>query len=80
MEAETNRYYKGTGQITIEMERVIVGDRLSQFAVSKLGTKIVKLYLGDTETHDCFKNWQELTYEEVQKELLKDEWITATKP
>ncbi len=77
---EKNRYFKGTGQITMDLERVIVGDRLSQREPSKLGTKIVKLFLGDTEKHECLKNWQELTHEEMLKELEKDEWQTATKP
>ena len=73
-----NRYFKGTGQITIDIENVIVGDRLSQREPSKLGTKIVKLYLGDTSNHECLKNWAEVF--DIEAELQKDEWKTTDKP
>jgi hypothetical protein len=69
---ENNRYFKGTGQITLDIEKFIVGDRLSQREVSKLGTKIIKLYLGDTEKRECLKNWVEIF--DIDAELEKDEW------
>jgi hypothetical protein len=70
-----NRWFKGNGQITMAIELVIVGNRFSQ-RESKLDTKLVKLPLGDTATHDCLKNWVELSQEDLYKELKKDEWIT----
>jgi hypothetical protein len=75
---EENRWFKGTGQITIDIEKVIVGDRLSQREPSKLGTKLVKLYLGDKGKHDCLKNWTEVF--DIESELQKDEWKPSDKP
>lgn len=75
---EQNRWFKSTAQITIEVEKVIVGDRLSQRAPSKLGTKLVKLCLGDKGNHECLKNWTEVF--DIDAELQKDEWKTSDKP
>jgi len=71
-----NRYFKGSGQITIDIEKVIVGNRETQMQPSKLGNRIVKLQEGDKENHDCLKNWTELSYEEMIADLQTDEWIT----
>lgn len=75
---EKNRYFKGTGQITIDIEKVIVGDRLSQRPPSKLGTKLVKLYLGYNGNHECLKNWTEVF--DIDAELQKEEWKPNDKP
>ena len=75
---EQNRWFKSTAQITIDVEKIIVGDRLSQRAPSKLGTKLVKLYLGDKENHECLKNWTEIF--DIDAELQKDEWKPNDKP
>lgn len=69
-----NRYFKGTGEITEEMQRVIVGELKDQIKQNKLGERIVKLYEGDTSEYPFFEGWEELTESEMIEELNKPSW------
>ena len=76
-----NRYFKGQGEITKEMESVIVGNANEQRPRNKKGFVIVKLYEHDTSDYPFFEGWEELTDEQMIKEVNSDDWIeTHIKP
>lgn len=71
-----NRYFKGIGEITEEMQSVIVGKLDDQIKPNELGERIVKLYQGDTSEYPFFESegWTELTESEMIEELNKPSW------
>ena len=69
-----NRYFKSNLEITPEIESVMVGTKESQRGRSKKGNVIIKLCDGDVSDYDFLKDWQELTSEQVDVDLLGDEW------
>lgn len=71
-----NRIFKGKGEITKEIEAVIVGSISQQRERNSLGYVIVKLPEGDKSNHECLKGWVELSDLEIKEELQKVEWTT----
>lgn len=69
-----NRYFKSNQEITPEIESVMVGTKGVQRPRSKKGNVIIKLGFDDKNDYDFLKGWQELSLEELDKDLQGDEW------
>lgn len=69
-----NRYFKSNKEITPEIESVMVGTKNIQRKRSEEGNIIIKLHLDDESDYPFLEGWEELTKEDLDKELLKDEW------